>query len=519
MTAKRSPPHNLDAERALLGAVLLAREARDAAFAAVTAGDFYQPNHQTIFAAVETLALDDHAVDTVTVADQLGRNGQLEQVGGLAALIDLIGEELGTTKNAGRYAATVAEYARQRRMLGWSLEITEAIYEGLDPAGLVARIGSEVATGAAPTSTWTVVDLGPVLDGGQPEARPEWLHRADGAPLLYPGRVHAFNGESESGKSWLATVTVVEAIHAGQDSLYIDWEDNASTFVDRLLALGAPPAEIAAHVCYVRPDEPYDGAARLQLGALLEQRTFAIAVLDGMAEALSNNGWDENAAKDVMAFYAALPRRTARAGAATILIDHLVKDKEKQGRYARGSTAKLAGIDGAVYTIEAVMPFGRGLTGRSKIVLAKDRVGWVRQTANGHKNLAEMVLHSHDNGNRVTVELLAPAPARHGPTGEWQPTVFMEKISKALEGQPEPLTQRQVGAIVPGKADVVRRALAALVDASHVMCNAGPRGSMLYVSVSPYRNPQPDSDSTGPALHLVPGIPPDYMLDNEEEPY
>ena len=64
-------------------------------------------------------------------------------------------------------------------------------------------------------TTWTPVDLAAVIDGdGPPE--PTMLARDDGHQLLYAGRVHAFNAESESGKSWLACAAAAERLTEGQ---------------------------------------------------------------------------------------------------------------------------------------------------------------------------------------------------------------------------------------------------------------------------------------------------------------
>ncbi|MBO0732542.1 MAG: replicative DNA helicase, partial [Acidimicrobiaceae bacterium] len=85
----RIPPHNLDAEQSLLGAMLLSRDAIAAAVETCRADDFYKPGHAHIFDAACSLYSQGEPVDPVTVADELSRAGLLEAVGGLAALIGL----------------------------------------------------------------------------------------------------------------------------------------------------------------------------------------------------------------------------------------------------------------------------------------------------------------------------------------------------------------------------------------------------------------------------------------------
>src|SRR5215471_15120176 len=86
----RVPPHNLDAEASLLGALLLSKDALTAvAETGVAASDFYKPAHQHVYEAVRVLASAGEPVDAVTVADELRRNGLLDEMGGPTTLLEL----------------------------------------------------------------------------------------------------------------------------------------------------------------------------------------------------------------------------------------------------------------------------------------------------------------------------------------------------------------------------------------------------------------------------------------------
>src|SRR5579864_9722159 len=102
-SGSRVPPHNLDAEQSLLGAMLLSRDAIAAAVEFCGTDDFYKPAHAHIFDAVTTLYSRGEPADPVTVADELSRAGLLEASGGLAALVALQADTPATT-NAARYA-------------------------------------------------------------------------------------------------------------------------------------------------------------------------------------------------------------------------------------------------------------------------------------------------------------------------------------------------------------------------------------------------------------------------------
>jgi replicative DNA helicase len=120
----RTPPHNLDAEESLLGAMLLSRDAIAAAMEACTVDDFYRPLHGHVFDAINSLYNQGEPADPVTVADELARADLLDEVGGLPFLVSLQANTPATT-NAGRYARIVEEHALLRRLIAVAGEIAE----------------------------------------------------------------------------------------------------------------------------------------------------------------------------------------------------------------------------------------------------------------------------------------------------------------------------------------------------------------------------------------------------------
>jgi replicative DNA helicase len=126
-SAGRVPPHNLQAEESLLGAMLLSRDAVAAAAERVTADSFYKPAHGHIYDAVSTLTARGEPVDPVTVADELRRADLLEQLGGPSVLLSLQANTPATS-NAGRYAQIVEDHALLRRLIQVASEISELGY-------------------------------------------------------------------------------------------------------------------------------------------------------------------------------------------------------------------------------------------------------------------------------------------------------------------------------------------------------------------------------------------------------
>src|SRR3954470_14578333 len=119
----RMPPHTLDAEESLLGALLLSRDAvTTAAEQGVTSNDFYKPAHQHVFEAVRVLAATGAPIDAVTVADELRRAGLLDEIGGATFLLDLQ-NATPAISNAGRYAKIVQDTALLRKLIGVASDI------------------------------------------------------------------------------------------------------------------------------------------------------------------------------------------------------------------------------------------------------------------------------------------------------------------------------------------------------------------------------------------------------------
>lgn len=121
------PPHNLQAEESLLGAMLLSRDAIGPAVEACSAADFYKPAHAHIFEAIISLWGRGEPADPVTVADELNRMDLLEAIGGPTTLISLQANTPATS-NASRYARIVEEHSLLRRLIRVAGDIAEMGY-------------------------------------------------------------------------------------------------------------------------------------------------------------------------------------------------------------------------------------------------------------------------------------------------------------------------------------------------------------------------------------------------------
>lgn len=328
--------------------------------------------------------------------------------------------------------------------------------------GIVApAVGDEAPDDDQPRRPWQPVDLGPVLSGGWQPSTPCVGRRSDGVGLAYPGKVHTISSETEAGKTWMALIAASDELRRGDSVLYIDFEDDEGGVVGRLLALQVPPDLIRQHFHYVRPTEALGGGINLDdLRALIKEHRPVLVVIDGITEAMTMHGLNPLDNKDIADFGRILPRRLANAGPAVVCLDHVTKSTDTRGRYAIGGVHKLNGLDGAAYILENREPFGIGLTGRSTVLIAKDRPGQLRKHGqrrnDGLHTFAELIVTSHDV-SYVEYEIRPIAVIGE----EFMPTTLMAKISDALN-EHGAMTQRQILATVKGKRQYAIDALALL---------------------------------------------------------
>jgi replicative DNA helicase len=134
----RIPPHNLDAERAVLGAVLLeGREALPRVIEILRPTDFYTESHRAIFGTMQVLFDRGAPVDLITLGEELRRADQIEFVGGPAALALLV-EQASIASHLTAYSHIVRDMAVLRELIQTSTQIITQAYEAKeDVQGLV----------------------------------------------------------------------------------------------------------------------------------------------------------------------------------------------------------------------------------------------------------------------------------------------------------------------------------------------------------------------------------------------
>jgi GNAT superfamily N-acetyltransferase len=310
------------------------------------------------------------------------------------------------------------------------------------------------------------------------EERPPVRPTLGGLGLVYPGKRHVFSGPQEAAKTLAAYAIALEVIRQGGIVVLVDLEMGPWDARDRLRELGASAADFE-RLLYVEPDRPASEETILDLIDL----DPTLVVIDAAAGAYDLQGLDDNKRADVERFARVFVRSFWWRGVATILLDHVVKNADSRGKYAIGSERKVGGAD-VHLGFEVVTPLARGRLGLYKLTTHKDRGGWLPRPRAG-----ELELRSDPETHAISWTFRPPANVDE--TDGFRPTALMERVSRYLEEQSEPISRTAIEEAVTGKVVYVRIAIDCLVREGFASETSGARGARLVSSVHPYRDGDP----------------------------
>ena len=135
-TAERTLPHNLEAERSVLGAILVHNDAFNTAAQVIDGRDFYRDAHRRIFDRMVALSERGEAIDFITLKEELSRGGHLEEVGGPAYVASLV-DGVPRATNVEYYARIVKEKATLRNLIYAANKILTNAYEADQESDLI----------------------------------------------------------------------------------------------------------------------------------------------------------------------------------------------------------------------------------------------------------------------------------------------------------------------------------------------------------------------------------------------
>ena len=354
------PPHNLDAEQALLGSLLMSREACDDVRDRLTASDFYRPANQHVFDAIMAGLVEGNYPDAVTVAEHLRKTGLLDDVGGPGFLIELQAVTPAIS-HASRYADTVLATALARRVILLGGEISRAGYEQHDdPARLfevareqMARVEASFYAGDV---TSPIVWLDEIVTG--PPTPPEWI---------VPGILHREHrmylaATAGAGKStWLRALAIISAagfhpflgtpgrpvkLDRPQRWLIFDLENNANAYRIETRTMerfwrqkaGVDRLPVAVHAMGSRRFDPVGNRTdRLEFWSWMQQVRPDGVILGPAYKAAHGRtrGGDRDWSGDAMGLQALADEAIGRYGCGWIFETHVASANDARPRGAQ----------------------------------------------------------------------------------------------------------------------------------------------------------------------------------------
>lgn len=358
------------------------------------------------------------------------------------------------------------------------------LYDDTAPALVSERspIGESALAGEVDLGSWTMLDL---VDHGQivPEA-PSILG------LFYENERHLAFGPHSAGKTTTLCCAVHEVITTGRCALWIDTDGgNSGALLERLRLLGLSEQQLrkpanGGQFLYYRPGEKIGAQAQLAIAAEAKTHDVAIAIVDSSIGSFAREEADSNDATDVDDWWFNIGDKLRGTRGAVVMLDHTGVNAEAQGR-PMGNARKVQAV-ACAFKITNVEGFGRGRTGRSRIVVKKDHPGFhpaIDATA------CEIVMISDPRTNAIRYRIEKPTVEEQD--GPFRPTVLMDRTSSALEGAPgRTLTKADIKGLVKGKNSGLIKAFAALEREGHISIK--PEGTTERLTlIRPYRK---DSD-------------------------
>lgn len=237
------PPQDLNAEQCVLGCCLLHGEAIDEAALILQPEHFYAESHQMVYTTVLAMRERNVAVDTVTVAEELGRRNWLADAGGVSALLKII-ESVPHAAHVKFYATTVLDRARRRAAVNAAAIINrKARNLGDDTTELLAEAEMEIHTAlecGTKQDAHSIEEI--LLDLMSPAGREKIEPIPTGYPSLdeiiggvTPGQLVVVGARSSEGKSAFVTNLARRMAEQREPGLIVNYEMSRLEIAERMM--------------------------------------------------------------------------------------------------------------------------------------------------------------------------------------------------------------------------------------------------------------------------------------------
>ena len=409
------PPQDINAERAVLGSMLLSPNAIDDCTDLVTSNDFYRPTHETIHAAILALAHAGQPADAITVADELTKRGELARIGGTAYLHELV-QDVPTSSNAAYYADIVHERAVMRRLVAAGTHIA-ALANGEgdgDLDDLINRAQNEVAAVAdhhladdTPTPQVAVYDALDALESPPGQPTP-WTYLTNTLAGFKTDALYLIGARPGIGKTVAGVDIALDAARRGNAACFYSLEMSRTELYHRMLAhVGSIPMDHIQH----RRMTTNDWAAASKAAATLAETPLYV---------------DDRAALSLAQIRASIKARQRTTNVGIVVVDYLQLIAPPPGTPRDDRRVQVDAISRGLKNLAkecnvpviALTQLNRGPEARAD---KRPTLSDLRE-AGGQEQDADVVilLHRDLHGDQPNVLHMAVAKNRHGPQGHFE---------------------------------------------------------------------------------------------------
>ena len=246
MDKMKIPPHSIEAEQSVLGAILLEPDSIIKASEIISPGDFYRSSHRIIYSTCLEVYEDLSTTDILCLSERLKVKGELDNIGGVSYLADLLADTP-TAANITHYAKIIREKAILRRIAAWAYELQEKASEGdIDTRGLFSKMESDIIDLAQPLSEKKSADMQSIVNN----VIRRWDEEKNGLkkyistdykfstviPRYVPGHLWIIGGYTSTGKSTLLAQIVIDICYEGAKCLVFSLEDSRENKGIKLLS-------------------------------------------------------------------------------------------------------------------------------------------------------------------------------------------------------------------------------------------------------------------------------------------
>ena len=243
---EKIPPHSLEAEQSVIGAVMIAPDSILKISDIVQPEDFYREAHKLIYSACLDIYRHD-SLDLVSLQEYLKNAVELEKCGGTSYIAALI-ESTPTAANIGYYAALVKKKSIQRRIGYWAAGVQQQIIDNKadDLPAFFSDMEKALVELSEPLQTKRLPDVVSILNS----IKTRWSEEKAGTrkfiptddkfesviPRYVPGHLWIVGGYTSAGKSTLLAQMVVDVCEAGAKTIIFSLEDSSEDKMIKLLA-------------------------------------------------------------------------------------------------------------------------------------------------------------------------------------------------------------------------------------------------------------------------------------------